>query len=374
MTAFQEALTWLYGRRRDGAQRTHRRAAKLLDALSLTPPERVVHIVGTNGKGEAAARIARSLVYAGESAIRFTSPHARSFRERVTFNEQPIREADVTDFVLQARPEAERIKATFFDLSLAMAVWLGAKHDARWVVAEAGVGAEGDATMALRNISMVVATNVSSDHEAAIGPGLAGIASNKSAAVRTPAPVVSSVAWPEAGFFKARADACGATFIDVTGDIGPQDDVNIALAMAACRTLGLPSAACSHATTPIQLPCRWESFRLDDDKDVVFDGAHNVASLQRAIDRLKPSDHVLFGAQAQKDVAAMLQMLEPRDNVWTTAVGEAPEVLRRHPRFIGTPEVAIAQALSELHTGERLVVLGSFRLVGALSQPYAAAP
>lgn len=372
VSAFEDALAWLYGRRRNGAERTSNRASKLLRALSLEPPKHVVHIVGTNGKGEAAARIARSLVDAGRPTVRFTSPHARSFCERVVFNEAPIAEDDVVAFVQLAISEAESAEATFFDLSLAMAVWVSNKYDATWFVAEAGVGAEGDATMALENVRLVVATNVSSDHEAAIGPGIEGIALNKSMAVRSSAPVVSSVAWPEASPFSKRAEAYGARFVDITREVDAEDDVNVALAVAACRVLGLKEAVCARAGEPIHLPCRWESFSLGDGRHIVFDGAHNAAALQRAVARLAPSDHVLLGAQAQKDVTTMLRILESHVNVWTTAVGEPPEVLSQHPRFIPDPETAFAHALADLQAGGRLIVLGSFRLVGALSGPYAA--
>jgi folylpolyglutamate synthase/dihydropteroate synthase len=110
---------------------------------------------------------------------------------------------------------------------------------------------------------------------------------------------------------------------------------------------------------------------LEDGRELVFDGAHNVAALKRAVTHLRPSDHVLFGAQEQKDVAGMLRILEGREHVTTTAVGDAPEVLRTHPQFTADPQQALAHAVTQLGEGERLVVLGSFRLVGSLSAPYA---
>lgn len=371
MGSYQDALAWLYGRRRQGAPRTHRRATELLAALSLDSPRNVVHVVGTNGKGEAATRIARALYNTGYRTVRFTSPHARSFCERVVADGKPITRFEVAAFVEDAAATADRLGATFFDLTLALAVWKAERTQADWFVAEAGVGAEGDATMALSNVRLVVATNVSTDHEAAIGPGVAEIALNKSHAIRNAAPVVSSVAWPEAAAFEARARKHDARFIDVTAREGFPADANAALAVAACEALNLPDHACTSAAEPAGLPCRWETFALDDGRELVFDGAHNVAALKRAVSHLRPNDHVLFGAQEQKDVAGMLRILEGQEHVTTTAVGDAPEVLRTHRQFTANPHQALAHAVAQLAEGERLVVLGSFRLVGSLSAPYA---
>ena len=68
---------------------------KLLLA-ALDNPERHVrclHIAGTNGKGSSAAMLHSILMAAGYRTGSYTSPHLKSFRERIKINQEEIEEA-----------------------------------------------------------------------------------------------------------------------------------------------------------------------------------------------------------------------------------------------------------------------------------------
>ena len=92
---FREAEEYLLGLElfgmRFGLDRMHR----LMTVLGL-PQRRFasVHVVGTNGKSSTVRYVAAILEREGLRTGSYTSPHLRSFRERIEVGERPVSEAD----------------------------------------------------------------------------------------------------------------------------------------------------------------------------------------------------------------------------------------------------------------------------------------
>ncbi|HCX75960.1 MAG TPA: dihydrofolate synthase, partial [Algoriphagus sp.] len=60
-----------------------------------------IHIAGTNGKGSSSHSIAAILQKAGYKTGLYTSPHLKSFTERIKIDGEEIPEISVIDFVEQ---------------------------------------------------------------------------------------------------------------------------------------------------------------------------------------------------------------------------------------------------------------------------------
>src|SRR5207237_9978110 len=94
----------------------------LLDAL--VDPHRaypVLHVAGTNGKGSSLATAEALLRSRGLRVGKYTSPHLVDFRERILVSGVPIEADAIVDFVERWTPLVERLGATFFEATTALA-------------------------------------------------------------------------------------------------------------------------------------------------------------------------------------------------------------------------------------------------------------
>jgi dihydrofolate synthase / folylpolyglutamate synthase len=94
---------------RFGLDRMHR----LMTVLGL-PQRRFasVHVVGSNGKSSTVRFCAAILERHGLRTGSYTSPHLRSFRERIEVGEEAVSEADFAAAVTRAAQAAELVNRT----------------------------------------------------------------------------------------------------------------------------------------------------------------------------------------------------------------------------------------------------------------------
>ena len=94
---------------RFGLDRMHR----LMTVLGL-PQRRFasIHVVGSNGKSSTARFCAAILERHGLATGSYTSPHLRSFRERIEVGEEPVSESDFAAAVTRAAEAAQMVNRT----------------------------------------------------------------------------------------------------------------------------------------------------------------------------------------------------------------------------------------------------------------------
>ncbi len=188
---FRQAEEYLLGLElfgmRFGLDRMHR----LMTVLGL-PQRRFasVHVVGTNGKSSTVRFVAAILERHGLRTGSYTSPHLRSFRERIEVGEQPISEADFAAAVQRAAQAAELVdrtqdpddRVTQFEALTAAAYHELARRGVEVAVIEAGLGGRFDATNVIPS-KVQVLTNVGLEHTRWLGPTVEDIAREKLAVV-----------------------------------------------------------------------------------------------------------------------------------------------------------------------------------------------
>jgi dihydrofolate synthase/folylpolyglutamate synthase len=150
-----------------------------------------IHIAGTNGKGSTSHTLAAILQSAGYKTGLYTSPHLKSFTERIKINGQDIGEQAVVDFVAQIQPEIDRLNPSFFELTVAMAFTHFANEKVDIAVIEVGMGGRLDATNVITPLISVI-TNISLDHQQFLGDTLPLIAVEKAGIIKPQVPVVIS--------------------------------------------------------------------------------------------------------------------------------------------------------------------------------------
>jgi dihydrofolate synthase/folylpolyglutamate synthase len=148
-----------------------------------------VHIAGTNGKGSVSHMIASILAEAGYITGLYTSPHLREFTERIKVNGRPVERDYVVDFVKHNRDMIERLKPSFFEMTVAMAFDYFARRKVEVAVIETGMGGRLDSTNIITPLLAII-TNIGLDHTQFLGPDLPTIAVEKAGIIKEGIPVV----------------------------------------------------------------------------------------------------------------------------------------------------------------------------------------
>ncbi|WP_339814608.1 folylpolyglutamate synthase/dihydrofolate synthase family protein [uncultured Imperialibacter sp.] len=149
-----------------------------------------VHIAGTNGKGTSAHSIAAILQAAGYKTGLYTSPHLKSFTERIRVNGEEMPEDKVVAFVERMKPVLEQVKPSFFETTVAMAFDHFASEQVDIAVVEVGLGGRLDSTNVINPLVSLI-TSISYDHMDLLGDTLEEIAGEKAGIIKKNTPVVA---------------------------------------------------------------------------------------------------------------------------------------------------------------------------------------
>ena len=150
-----------------------------------------IHIAGTNGKGSSSHYLASILQSAGYKTGLYTSPHLKSYTERIRINGIPIPENEVVSFVEKNKNFLEELKPSFFEMSVGMAFEYFAKEQVDIAIIEVGLGGRLDSTNIITPLLSLI-TNISFDHTDILGDTLPKIAFEKAGIIKSNIPVIIS--------------------------------------------------------------------------------------------------------------------------------------------------------------------------------------
>ncbi len=359
-----------------------------------------MHIGGTNGKGSVSTLVAGALRAAGWRVGLYTSPHLVSFRERIRVDELPIPERAVAMWTARLRPLIEERRATFFEITTAIAFADFAARGAEIMVVEVGLGGRLDSTNVLRPLVSAV-TKIERDHMKYLGDTLEQIAGEKAGIAKPGTPFVVGEREPalievlrrEARRTVARHGR-GAADIRVLppeyewpGPLslrGPHQRRNAAVAHAIL--MALPPAY-RPAQTDIErgFDAARVPGRLDRRGKWLFDVAHNPDGIRALVAALESDPmpapvHALVSILGDKEWPDMLVRLDRviDRGVLTlapTAAGRGWDIewlrnwlqdpARPRPRATWTLVPDFRQAIAQAQDGAGTVlVTGSFHTVG----------
>jgi dihydrofolate synthase/folylpolyglutamate synthase len=411
-SAYAASLDYLFARVTGAWKMGLERTTELL-ALLGDPHTRVptFHVAGTNGKGSVVSTLDALLRGLGLRVGRYTSPHLIDFRERIAVNGLPMREEDVVDFIERWTPDVERLGATFFEATTAMAFDHFVRENVDVAVIEVGLGGRLDST----NVITPVAAGISSiglDHVQYLGDTLEQIAREKAGIFKRGVPAVIGEGDPTLRTFLARlAHHAGATPVRVVAEewgvsgitvaldgtrfalrtergtrelhtplIGRHQATNAATALAMLESAGAPYAGAAAdpqgALARVRIAGRFQSVG-----SIIFDVAHNPAGcavLCETLQAVRPARPLtcLMTALRDKDWRSMMTTLAPHvdrfvlasppsvptDRTWTLA--EALAFALEHG-WNATAEAEFDVALANARAGEgTTLITGSFHTVG----------
>lgn len=364
---YTRALEYLYARTTGGVRFGLERTAALLAELG--NPQRSVpafHIAGTNGKGSTVAAMTALLRHKGLRVATYTSPHLIDFRERIVVDGVPIMEDEVVEFIDRHLPTIERLGATFFEATTAMAFDHIARSGVDAAVIETGLGGRLDSTNVVDPLAAVV-TSIGLDHMELLGHTIEAIAAEKAGIFKRSRAAVIGEGWPdtlrqledlahaagaapvlslarEVAVSHTRVAADGTTFgINVGGKdveariglVGSHQPANVLTAWLGLCASGpryeVPLESITSAVGTLTLPGRFHRVG-----NVIFDVAHNpagaavVAGTLRALSLPNPVV-ALVGVLGDKDWRPMLQSIGSVSNeIIATMPPSAPAERRWH--------------------------------------------
>ncbi len=290
-----------------------------------------MHVGGTNGKGSTAAFLAAMLREEGLRVGLYTSPHLVSFTERVQVDGVPVAEAAVAAWTARLEERAERLDASFFEITTAIAFADFAARGVDIAVVEVGLGGRLDSTNVIVPLACGV-TRIALEHTEYLGNDLAGIAREKAAIAKPGVPFLTTETDPVLlAAMREVVEAVNGPQSTVHGRLstvdprlaagrdlglkGPHQVANASLAVALAAALPPPfhpgAEAVAKGLRSARIPGRFERRG-----PWLFDVAHNpdgVRALAAALRAEPPARPLVAVVAVLKDKAwpEMLELLGP---------------------------------------------------------------
>lgn len=312
---------------------------------------KTVHVAGTNGKGSSSSMLAAVLQAAGYKTGLYTSPHLKDFTERIRVNGEMISKEKVARFTEQHKSLFEKIKPSFFEMTVALAFEHFKEEQVDVAIIEVGLGGRLDSTNIITPLVSLI-TNIGLDHQSLLGNTLQEIAAEKAGIIKPGVSAVVSLSQESvlAQFLEKsqktgsplffadqefRADPKGqqehiALYDVYKGDHLILKDLELALLgkyqqqnlLGVLKTIELLQSqgftithdhireGFKHLQTLTGLKGRWQV--LSQEPLTICDTGHNVDGIRQVVEQLwalqKPV-HFVFGAVNDKDVSSILRLL-----------------------------------------------------------------
>lgn len=424
-----EAIAYIHQRprlhRSNKLDTMHQALALFADPQNKFP---TIHVTGTNGKGTASHLISRLLEAHGYHVGLFTSPFILRFNERIQIDHQQIPDEALLKWTqrLDAKLTQAQLALTEFEFVTVLMFCYFAEQQIDVGVIEVGIGGAHDRTNVI-NAEIGVITSIGLDHQELIGPTIADIAQEKAGIIKPHQTVfLGKVAADLQPIIAKKAQQMQAQLIQIDQDLQVTQlqrhqgqaqfnwqwstststikltglkmplwgdwqlwDATLALGAAAkflLRRQGqLVPALVKQVLANFTVPGRLEV--LSQEPLLMLDGAHNVPAMTNLIANIQRDFrgqpvHLILGMMADKDIAAVAQLLAQTNwqITWTTVANNPRAASQAElTAQIGQPFTynaswqAALQAFLEADGGEGLYLFaGSFYLISEVRQFFVA--
>ena len=364
-------------------------------------PERAyqtIHVAGTNGKGSVSAMLASIFQVSGKRVGLYTSPHLVSFRERMRVNGEMISEEFIRTFLSRIWPKVLELKATFFEVTTAMAFEYFKEANVESAIIETGLGGRLDSTNILAHPLVTVVTSIGWDHMKQLGNSLEEIAWEKAGIFKVGGPAIVNAPASLHKVFRDRANEVGCSVDFVSEE--DRDDFVVQLAgkhqRQNLRTVLRTLAHIGNAPSPDQiqqglsevrtrtgLRARLEPYTNARSEakgiSIVLDVGHNLNAVQQVKEEflsrgVRPV--IVAGLMKDKDISAVLREFGEFAKIFIAVQAPTERALASQDlsnqavaagleSIDGGPVLAgVVTAMALALTGDTILIAGSHYVVG----------
>ena len=279
---------------------------------------KIIHIIGTNGKGTTGRFLASSLNSIGFNVGHYTSPHILKFNERIWLNGKDIENEalELAHKELQILLHVEYLQAlSYFEYTTLLAMIIF--KDCEYIVMEAGLGGENDATAVFPKILTLV-TPIAKDHEAFLGNSIKEIATTKLRAVQKTAILASQ----KDEIYEIANSTC-REYLRVQ-ELLKDDDLEkiniITKELSLAKYLEENLSLCIAALNFLKI--KYEVINFKDsklfgrlsklDENIIIDVGHNVLAAKSIASALSGNKYIIiYNSYKDKNYKEILDVLKP---------------------------------------------------------------
>ena len=390
---------------------------------------KIIHVAGTNGKGSVCAYMQAILLSEGKSVGLFTSPHLEKMNERIKINGIDITDEKFEKIFNSVKGVVNEMEEegighpSYFEFLYGMGMTAFEDAGTEYVILETGLGGRLDATNSFAHPCLTVITSIGMDHTEILGDTLEQIAAEKAGIIKAKVPVFFDGSCPEAAAVIRRMAAnVGAPCKEIGKDAfeiqeitdkhiafsicseydsntkwqvestGIYQVMNAGIAIMAMRSI-LGDEADTEKWKAAVAATYWPGRMETVMKNVVLDGAHNLAAINRfaesireqkkAGNLLKDKLVILFSDVSDKDYEHMIKVLcqdvdadvyvitklEDKRGADARTLAEVFEKYTEKPVLEeASLSEAFERAIEEKGKNGRLYCLGSLYLIGELKR------
>lgn len=371
----------------------------------------LILVAGTNGKGSTVCLLEHALHLAGYQVGSMTSPHLIAFNERFKLNLNPANDATITTAFAAVENARGDVPLTYFEFITLAGYYVLASREVDVAVVEVGLGGRLDATnVAQPDLSII--THIALDHQNFLGNTLDAIAKEKAGIFRANKPAVVGDPHMQTSM-KAIAEQLQTNVFQSGREyryIVESGAWDWHCGHMQFNRLPIPQMQLQNAATAMMaLQCLPKKFKVSDmalrqallqakpmarqqfvSENIIIDVAHNPDSADALARFLKERPcagrtFAVVGMLKDKDIVGTLLPLLPQVDEWYAAdvvthgfakgrelkALDLADILHQQganvAQLVSSDVVNIVkQVLPRLTEMDRLLVFGSFYLVGEL--------
>jgi len=354
---------------------------------------RCLHVAGTHGKGSTVAFLVSGLMAMGYSVGSFTSPHIRSYAERIQINNTPIKTDDfwriyhaVLDRlnVNNTDADAQKKEPTEFEVLTLVAFLYFQEKQPDFIVFETGLGGRLDATNVIRPVACSI-TKIGWDHMEILGNTLVDIAAEKAGIIKPRTPVVSVqqdsicesvlslVASDNQAPYQISAPLDAVDGFHLKADI-QRENAGLALATLNLIFPDIDKDRMIQAFKTTQFWGRYTTIipKKIPEKTLVVDAAHNVEGIRALVEQISHDypdlypDHCVFvmGILNRKAYSDMISLIQAPVRLVDFQPGVSVGPNATVPHYVTHHTLKDPNLLS----GRLVVVTGSIYFLGEIIQ------
>lgn len=381
---------------------------KCLEILEIKiPPQKVILVTGTNGKGSTSATLQTLLIHSGKNVGFFSSPHIININERIKFNGNDISDEKFREIFKKVHEKIKNFNLSYFEyLTVMAAYYFYFEREVDFAIFEIGLGGTLDATNAIDHDISVI-TRLGLEHEDVLGKGIKSIAENKLGIIQKDN-IVFHEKFPQEiselierkkfetnakfienkilkYFVEKNSQGYPEYFLKTENDnyklnlLGERAVRNTSLAITVFKHLVPNYEDHFSALSQVRWPCRMEKVKYQN-RDIFLSGDHNPQGVQSLIEILQNFDfeniYFVVGICFDKNSDEMIKLLSSVKNahIYLTETPQKTIKISNYSDFIKSrAEFSSAEPISALNfavknasTKDLIVVTGSLYLTGQI--------